>query len=108
VLARNSKVSLKRSALAREARLVGKVILGTDVDISVTNAAVDTLVAQRMVDRVDGGVMLNLTGAKALLSLSQRTQMLGQALTYIGAEVVAAQDDEELEGTHIEVVEPLA
>jgi hypothetical protein len=104
-LARSPKVSIKRSALVREARLVNKVILGMDADVSVTNAAVDTLVAQKLVDRVDGGMMLNLAGAKVLLSLSQRTQMLNQALAYIGSKVATEQDEEELECIRVENIE---
>ena len=83
-LARNPKVAVKRSDLVRDARLINKTILGMDNDMRVTNAAIDSLTAARLVTCKDFQYLLTVAGAKALLSLNRRVWMLGQLLGKTG------------------------
>ena len=84
-LARNPKVGMFRQELVREARLISKVILGMDNDMSLTNAAVDPLLLQGLIEKDDQKLLLTLDGARALLGLSRRLWMLSQLLGKTGA-----------------------
>jgi len=83
-LARNTAVSLKRSELVRDARLINKTILGMDTDMAVTNKTIDGLVAQGLVGVKDFKYLITVAGAKALLSLSRRVWMFSQLLGKTG------------------------
>ena len=83
--ARNPKAGIRRSELVRDGRLINKAVLKVDNDLLVTNAAVDTLVAQGLLEDDDRGFMLTLAGARALLNLHRQVWMLSKLLKSVGA-----------------------